>query len=260
MSKMLLMLALTSALQTESSMRAVLAAAAREPVEAFGTGPGAAVVGEAQWLDVDSDGRPEAFVRITPSFRQTPTILVYTYSQQNGAQRLLEGLAPGRLRAVSGRLKDSHATGDGLDLVAGNPTTPQDVDKLLGAFVPNGMSLVRYRTFLHGDVRKGFVGYVDLSDRALPSSATNTCADVEFSMVESLAAGTLAGASGMFLAALTREDVTLYRFRAIRPNGLLDKQVWVVPRPVGTRSLSVSPGGAIQFVNAAGVTPVPAPR
>ena len=227
---------------------AVRATATREPVEIFKTEKGLVSVHDIQLLDVDGDGSPEAFVSIEPAFRQTPTILVYTYDRQHGARHLLEGLVPGQLRPVSGRFTDDHTIGFGIDMTVGEDGKPVDFDRLIAAAVKNRMSLVRYRTFLHADGRKGFVSFVDLSDRALPTLGTKTCQDFEFSPVEALAAGTLAGmGSNRYLVALTESDITVYHFRGIRSNGTLDKEVWVRRRPTGAAGLRVSPNGEVQL-------------
>ena len=235
--------------QDSTIVAAVRAVASREPVEAFKDETGFVPVRGIQLLDVDQDGAPEAFVWIDPSFRQTPTVLVYKYDPQRGAHRVLEGLVPGRLQPVSGRFTDDHTMGFGIDMTVGGDGRPVDFDKLISAAGQTGMSLVRYRTFLHADGRKGFVSFVDLSDRDLPTSGTQTCQDFEFSSVEALAAGTVAGKRTVrYLAALTARDVTVYRFRGIKPNETLDKEVWVRPRLAGTTGLRVAASGEIQVI------------
>jgi len=234
--------------QDTTVVAAVRAMAARDPVEAFKTEKGLVPVRDIQLLDVDGDGSPEAFVSIDPSFRQTPTILVYTYDRQHGPQRLLEGLVAGQLQPVSGRFTDDHTLGFGIDMTVGEDGKPLDFDRLLAAAVKNRMSLVRYRTFLHADGRKGFVSFTDLSDRALPTPGTNTCQDFEFSSIEALAAGTLSGKGATrYLVALTASDITIYYFRGIRSNGTLDKQVWVRPRLPGASGLKIMPNGEVQL-------------
>src|SRR5881409_4371926 len=200
-------------------VHAVRAAAEREPVEAFGNARGLVSVRGIALLDITGDGSPDAFVWIVPKFRQTPTVLVYTYDPQRGASRILEGLVPGRLQPISGRFVDDHTMGFGVDMTVGGDGKPVDFDRLISAGVENHMSLVRYHTFIHTDGRPGFVMFVDLSERALPSSSTKTCESFEFSPVEGLAAGTLAGSRTRYLVALTASDITIYRFHGIRPNG-----------------------------------------
>ena len=78
-------------------IRAVREAFARAPLEAFGTDTGAATSGDIALLDVDGDGTAEAFVVVHPTFRETPTVVVYKYPPSGAAHRLFEALAPGRL-------------------------------------------------------------------------------------------------------------------------------------------------------------------
>jgi hypothetical protein len=239
--------------QDTTIIAAVRATATRERVEVFKTEKGLVPVRDIQLLDVDGDGSPEAFVSIEPTFRQTPTILVYTYDRQRGARHLLEGLVPGQLQPVSGRFSDDHTIGFGVDMTVGEDGKPVDFDRLLAAAVTNRMSLVKYRTFLHADGRKDFVSFVDLSDRVLPTPGTKTCQDFEFSPVDALAAGTLAGTgSTRYLVALTASDITIYRFRGVRSNGTLDKEVWIRPKPTGATGLRVSPNDEVQLATSDG--------
>lgn len=248
--------------QDTTVVAAVRAMAAREPVEAFTNERGVVPVHDIQLLDVDGDGSPEAFVSIAPAVRQTPTILVYTYDRQHGARRLLEGLVPGQLQPVSGRFVDDHTMGFGIDMSVGDGSKPGAFDQLLASAAKNHMSLVRYRNFLHADGRKGFLSFVDLSDRALPTTATTTCEHFEFSPVDGIATGTLAGSgSTRYLVALTTSDVTIYHFRGIRANGTLDKEVWVRPRPARATALKVLATGEIQLGMSDGRTePLAAPK
>jgi len=248
---------LAATLQQDTIIAAVRAAAEREPIEVFGNARGSVRIHDVRLLDVDGDGSPEAFVWIDPSVRQTPTILVYTYDPRSGPHRILEGLVAGQLRLVSGRFVDDHTMGFGVDL-----SVDPFHDRLITAAVKNGMSLVRYKTFVHTDGRNGFVTFVDLSDRALPRPQTKTCEAFEFSLIEGLAAGTLSGGAGVpYLVALTATDITIYRFHRIRPNGTLDKQVWIQNRPPLVTGLAVTSDGQVEVRTRDGSsTPLTAPR
>jgi hypothetical protein len=211
-------------------------------------------------LDITGDGRPEAFVWIEPQLRQTPYILVYTPDSAGGMRRLLEGLAPGRLQRVSGRLVDDHTLGFGVDMsMADTAGAPVDIEKLLSIAYTNGMSLVQYRTFVHVDHREGFLDFVDLSDRALPDAATNTCESFEFSRVDALATGTLPGSATPVLAVLTTNDITVYRFSGIRPNGTLVKHATMRDRPANVAGFRLSASGQLLLLKRDGTTsPLPA--
>jgi len=248
--------------QDTTIVTAARAKAAGEPVEAFKDERGLVPVHDVQLLDIDGDGAPEAFVSIAPSVRQTPTILVYKYDTQHGARRLFEGLVPGELQPVSGRFVDDHTMGFGIDMTVDESGHPGAFDQLLGSAVKTGMSLVRYSTFLHADARKGFLSFVDLSDRALPTPATKTCEDFEFSPVDGLAAGTLAGSgSTRYLVALTTKDVTIYLFHGIRSNETLDKKIWIRARPARATALKVLASGEVQLGMSDGRSePLAAPR
>jgi hypothetical protein len=238
-----LLLAQAPAVATDSTIvAAVRAAAEHEPVEAFGKTPGFVGVRDIVLLDVDGDGAPEAFVSIEPRVRQTPTILAYGFDRQHGARRLLEALVPGSPQPVSGRLVDDHTIGFGIDMTFGPDHV--DFDRLVANGVQHHMSVVRYRTFAHADGRSNFVTMVDLSAWTLPAN-TKTCEAFEFSPVEALAAGSLTRNGPRYLVALTPSDVTIYRFRGIRSNGLFDKQSWVRTRPSDVAGLAISAEGVV---------------
>jgi hypothetical protein len=243
-----------------TAVNAIRTAAEREPVEAFAGAPGFVRVLQVAWLDVNGDGKPEAFVAVAPKYRQTPTILVYSYDAQHGATRVYEGLAPGRLEPVSGQFIDDHTLGYGIDMTIGSDGQAVDFDGVLAAGVRHHMSIMRYKTFFHTDERAGFITFVDLSDRALPSSTTTTCESFEFSPLTGLAAGPLSGSHKPYLVALTSDDITIYVFHGIRANGTLDKKSWVRARPADVAGLTVATNGDVVLATRDGRTlPIAAP-
>ena len=239
----------------------VRAAVEREPIEAFGAERGAVQVRGIQLLDIDGDGTPEAFVWLSPSFRQTPTILVYAYTAGTGAHRLSESLAPGQLQPVSGRSRDPHTLGRALDMTIGSGKAPLDTLKFLSTAATKGMSVVWYRTFVHADFRDGFATFTDLTDRVLPASDINTCGGFEFSQVDGLFAGRLAGDTvHRYLVALTTRDVTIYHFTGLGPQARLAKQTWMRPRPGDVTALVRMPDGRVGLQDRQGhIKALPAP-
>jgi len=140
---------------------------------------------------------------------------------------------------------DDHTLGFGIDMSVAT-ARQEDFDRLIASGVQHRMSVVRYRTFAHADGRSHSVTMVDLLGWKLPPN-TKTCEAFEFSPVEALAAGSLAGSGSRYLVALTSSDVTIYRFHGMRSNGLFDKQSWVRTRPPDVAGLAVSAGGAIEL-------------
>jgi hypothetical protein len=235
-------------LQTPDSviLAATRSAVESEPIEAFGAATGSVRIRSIVLLDVDQDGAPEAFVWITPSFRQTPTVLAYAYSSRAGSRRIIEALAPGRLQPLSRTLRDPHTLGRAVDLTVGDGKSPVDTLRVVSVATSQGMSTVRYRTFFHADIRDGFVTYVDLSDRDLPGLETSTCEQFEFSALDGLASGHLAGDSlHTYLVALTTDDLSIYRFDGFGQGGIFRKRSWTRPRPVGASALEILPGRQI---------------
>jgi hypothetical protein len=233
---------------------AVRAAVEQDSIEVFGSTVGKVRIRDLQQLDIDRDGVPEVFVRIEPSFRQTPTILVYAYTATTGAHRLVQALVPGRLRRLSGQLQDSHTLGRAVDMTVGQGE-PFDTAKFIGIAIERHMSLVGYRGFFHADMRDGFVSYVDLFDRPFPTADSVTCNNFEFSRIDGMLAGTLAGDKvNRYLVALTDSDITMYRFYGLGPHGTLKVQSWMVPRPTNIAALTLLQDGAVGMTNTDGTT------
>jgi len=229
------------------------------PIEQLDSLAAATAVRGGILVDVDRDGRDEAVIWIRPSLRQTPTILIFRQIEQDRWERVLEGLAPGRLQPVSRRLKDSHVYRVGVDLVAGDGS-PASTQRVLAAGAARGMSMVAYNGFLHADMRKAAAFVVDLTLWALPKDAVVTCESFEFSQPEGVAFGSLDGGGQQpYLIALTEHDVTIYRVDSIASDGRLKIVSWMRPRPAGTLGVARDSAGNAQFVRAEGSAPISAP-
>jgi hypothetical protein len=78
--------------------------------------------------------------------------------------------------------------------------------------------------------------------------------------VDALAAGALSGSTTRYLIVLTTKDITIYRFRGIRPNGTFDKESWIRARPADAVNLAVSSSGDVVLTMRDGRTvPLTAP-
>ena len=229
---------------------AALGAAMQTNIEVFLKDSGEATVGGVALLDIDGDRLPEAFVWITPSFRQTPTVLVYRFTKRGEVHLLRENLVPGRLEPLSGRLRDAHTLRVAMDMTGFEGRDEAKFRELLTN--PEDMSFVHYRTFVHADFRAGFLGYTDLTTLRVPGKF-NGCAGFEFSRVEALASGRLAGDSThRYLVALTQDDVTIYSFDGIRDDETLEKHEWMRERPPGIVGLRTGVGGEVELLHADG--------
>jgi hypothetical protein len=240
-----------------AQLTAVLDAA---PIERLESVNGATKVLGALEADLDRDGTSEAIAWIRPALRQTPTLLLFRRKADgSGWERIVEGLAPGRLRAVSGELEDTHVHRVAADLVAGDGSRASNA-RVLGAAASTGMSLVAYNGFLHGDTRVAAKFVIDLSTWTLPKGNDKTCEKFEFSQPVSVVAGAIAGDSAStYLAALTEQDITIYRIRAIGADGRLSVESWMRPRPRGTRELTLDASGNISAVGSSGHAPLSRP-
>jgi hypothetical protein len=240
-----------------AQLTAVLASA---PVERLESINGATKILGALETDLDRDGTTEAIAWVRPALRQTPTLLVFRRKADGtGWERIVEGLAPGRLRAVSGQLEDTHVHRVAVDLVAGDGSRASNA-RVLGAAASTGMSLVAYDGFLHGDTRVAARFVIDLSAWALPKGTDNTCEKFEFSQPVSVVVGSIGGDSASsYLAALTEQDITVYRIRAIAADGRLSVESWMQPKPRGARELALDASGNITVIGSEGHAPLSRP-
>ncbi len=215
------------------------------PIENFTSDTGTFSVGGVAFLDVEHKGAPLAFVWIAPTYRQTPTILVFRVDPVAGAHILREGLAPGRLVSRSSPLHDPHTLGVAMDMSGMESATESIFRKMMDR--SDSLSFVRYQTFLHTDSRQGVVTYLDLTDYVVPGGRQN-CANIEFGIVTGAASGTLDGDTKReYLVALTDQDVTIYRFDEVRDDGTFDKRIWMRQRPPGVTGIRTGANGQVEF-------------
>jgi hypothetical protein len=246
---MLLLTALALALAPAdtSVLRQVAASLDSLPIERLDSLEARTVLRGAIVADLDGDGQQEAVVWIQPSLRQTPTLLLFREARAGGWARLREGLAPGRLRPLSGQLEDSHVHGAGVDLTAGDGSAEVN-RQVLAAAASQNMSVVAYPGFLHADMRVNASFVVDLSEWTLPKGVEKTCERFEFSRPESVAFGRLEGGGAQqFLVVLSEEDVTIYRVEAISADGRLTLRSWMQPRAAGTSALERDASGVVRL-------------
>ena len=258
---LLLAAALVLAQQTDSTLVREFEAVLRtNPVERIDSVASTTGVRGAILADIDADGDTEAIVWIAPGLRQTPTVLLFSRNAGGAWQRIAEGLAPGRLSRVTNQSQDTHRFGSAADFSAGDGS-PAIIERILTAGLSAGsMSLVAYKGFVHGDVRRGSVFVLNLQSWALPPDVTNTCAAFEFPAVESVVVGTLRGAgSDPFLVALTGEDITFYRITAISEAGRLSVTSVLRKRERGVQGLELQSDGSIALRVGARLRPLTAP-
>jgi hypothetical protein len=180
--------------------------------------------------DLDGDGVPEVIAHMKPHFRQSPTIVIFKVSKDLKVQRVMEGLAPGPLQALSGRYLDSHTLGEGMDFQAEMKPGANAENGLVKAIVKSQKGgLVIYKKFAHLDGREGLPSYIDMREVDLPPGA-NTCDDFEFSDVEQVEVTTRFSNDGHnVIAAHVGKQVYAIRIQRFLPNGLLEKSVTVHP-------------------------------
>ncbi len=228
--------------------------------ELFGDQPYRTKMEDALIVDLDGDGRKEVVALYHPHYRQSPFIVIYLLTKNNKVTRLREGLAPGDLVPVSGDYLDSHTLKvqdevQSIDFEIGEQQgDPKARAKMRDVAMGKAVNLVEYRTFFHMDGRKGKGTYIDMTQVSkLPKD--KTCESFEFAQVESISAGhVLKDKERTYLAASVQKKLWIYRVDAYNDNGILDKKLWVVPKPADFRELLPAQEGNIVYRDAKGKT------
>lgn len=179
--------------------------------------------------DLDGDGVDEVVVSFYPHYRQSPTIVLFRVDNKMKVTRITEGLAPGKLVPVSGDYLDSHTSGYGVDLTADEAMNdPKKREALIKASIKRMGNVVLYSNFMHLDGRTGKGMYIDMTHIKNPPK-NQTCESFEFARVEQFQVGKQDGDPKPVIMALAGGEITFYKIKAIRKDGLLEKEVTVVP-------------------------------
>jgi hypothetical protein len=179
--------------------------------------------------DLDGDGVDEVVVSFYPHYRQSPTIMIFKVNNKMRVTRITEGLAPGKLVPVTDEYLDSHATGHGIDMTINEDMEdPKKRAAFVKALMNNMGNVVVYRNFIHSDGRKGNGTYIDMMHIENPPQ-DNTCEGFEFPRVEYVQIGRREGDPTPVIMAVAGGEVYFYKIKAIRPDGMLDKTIDVVP-------------------------------
>ncbi len=177
--------------------------------------------------DLDDDGEDEVIFHVTPHYLQSPTIIIFKVSKNLKVSRVIEGLAPGPLVALSDDFLDSHTLGEAVDFTIGaeqsKPVKRRDVVK---ASLENMGGVVEYRNFFHVDGRKGKGSYIDMTGLAKPPAKDN-CEAFEFSMPDAVTVMKKNDGSGNYLLALVGKSMYAYKIHKISEDGFLEKTLTV---------------------------------
>lgn len=177
--------------------------------------------------DLDGDGVPEVIGHMKPHFRQSPTIMIFRVGKDLRVQRVMEGLAPGPLQALSDQYLDSHVEGFGVDLQAQLAPGDDAEAVFVQALMKFKGSLVLYKHFAHIDKREGLANYIDMRAADLPPSV-RTCEGFEFADVEHVEVTKRFSNDGRnVIAARVGKRIYVIRIERFLPNGLLEKTVTV---------------------------------
>ncbi len=217
-----LLMALVFQAPDTSLVHAAQQALQTTPIEAFDSATGATTVSFALELDLDGDGTNEIAAALRPAFRQTPTLIFFRRTADGTLSRIVEGLAPGPLTPLSGRLKDSHTQRVGVDMTPDPGPKPLDTLAFVRIAMAQKFSVVVYRTFFHMDMRNGTHFLIRETNAMLPHPDDQTCEGFQFSPIEGMAYGTYAGSdTTKYLAVQTQGELTLYHFSGVETPGWL---------------------------------------
>ena len=179
--------------------------------------------------DLDGDGVDEVVVSFFPHYRQSLTIMIFKVDNKMKVTRITEGLAPGKLVPITGEYLDSHTTGHGIDMTINEEMNdPKKRDDFVKAVMKNMGNVVVYKNFIHSDGREGNGTYIDMMHIENPPK-DETCESFEFPRVEQVQIGSKKDDPTPVIMALAGDEVYFYKIKAIRPDGLLDKTIDVVP-------------------------------
>lgn len=177
--------------------------------------------------DLDDDGEDEVIFHVTPHYLQSPTLIIFKVSKNLKVSRVIEGLAPGPLVALTSDFIDSHTLGEAVDFTIGkeqgNPAKRREVVKLS---LENMGGVVEYRNFFHMDGRKGKGSYIDMTSLAKPPAKDN-CEAFEFSMPDEITVLPKNDGSGNYLLARVGKSIYAYKIHKISEDGFLEKTLTV---------------------------------
>ncbi len=202
-----------------------------------------------------NDGSRDVVVRVTPTYRQSATILIYEIGADDSVSRVTEGLAPGPLVAVSGDYIDSHTLGQAFDVLAPNEAkNPGARAKIMASGLENLGGFVAYKNFFHGDGRNGPTWFLDMSDADSPLMGDN-CEGFEFSRVDAIAAGQLdGGGKQTYLVARVGKQLYFYLIAGLRDGKFLNKKTWNTAVPDDFKTFTRRDPSPITYITQDGQT------
>jgi hypothetical protein len=201
--------------------------------------------------DIDGDGSTEVFLWIYPHYNTTPTILIYKLNKQNEVFRVKEGLAPGRLIKRNDEYLSFHPVGYGIDFVINkNEHTSDSVLAL--SFLKNKSSVIRYKSFVHFDSRRGQGGYIDFSNQVNFLDET-TCQEFQFSTPDDIIVGKTDATSAKHFLVKVGNEIYKYRIKGITNEGLLRKEVQIFNAPGDFVAFKLDKDGYVKYSDKANI-------
>lgn len=183
-----------------------------------------------QIVDIDDDGVIEVFLQTYPHYTQSPSITIFKIAKNDSVTRIIEGLAPGRLIALSDKddYFSPHSTGTAIDVKI-ESSDPEKLLKFANASLKFGMSCVLYNNFIHSDKRKGktFLDLTHLND--FPSE--NSCAKFQFSRPDQIIAGKVKGSENKYFIARSGDELFCYEIIGFESNVFVKKTVSIIKTP-----------------------------
>ena len=177
--------------------------------------------------DFENDGIIEVILNVNPHYLQSPTILFYQVFKDNSVKRLIEGLAPGKLKKRTDKFLDSHTTGMALDLTIEGKKTEKEKsieDIFFTSLKIKPACMVFYESFIHMDYREGIGTFIDMTHIDNIPGNKLTCEGFEFYQIKDIETGikdTKSNKKHLFV--LIDNELFVYTINNFKENGLIDK-------------------------------------
>lgn len=177
--------------------------------------------------DLDSDGVDEVVLQFKPHYLQSPTIVIFRVDDKMNVTRVIEGLAPGPVKAISGDYLDSHTMGLGVDIeIKAEDAGKQDDIRLVSEMLRQFGGVVEYPGWYHLDNRTGKGMYLDMRHANIPDNKHN-CENFEFSTVQQIQIASRNGEKGNHLLVYADNKLYAYRIHQFLDNGLIKKELTI---------------------------------
>jgi len=174
--------------------------------------------------DLNNDGNKEVIIAIKPHYLQSPSIIIFQVNNKMHVTKVIEGLAPGNIKLISGDFIDSHTIGEGVDIIIKPEKTNIDKNIIIQNIIQVFNGVVEYQEWVHVDKRKNKM-YIDMKHINFPNK-NNNCEKFEFATIKYIKIIKIKERN--FLLAHVDNLIYIYRIDSFLKNGLIDKNLQII--------------------------------